>query len=374
MKIKINKLKSNFFILLLYLWFCLKINVINKNDYLNKNKQINGKRIGIIAYTNSNNIGNQLLKYAMDMLLKSFGFQPTLISIKVKWKKSKKSVNADFLKKYLNVKEIRNYSTDLNENEFDILVVNSDQVWAYNFKYILDVGFLSFAKNWNIRKFVYAASLGYEHWTNSTDVINSAKILINQFSGVSVREENSIEIINQYLGIRPLLVLDPTLLIDKDYYLEIIKNFKMNMDINKNYLCSYILDKSELKTNYIKKVSNRLKLHIINIKVGVKDFIEKFLFSINRCKSVITDSFHGTVFAIIFKKPFITFINIKRGNMRFLSLNKTLLLDNRFIYPKKEINLDIDMLTEVPKINITNFNILKERSILFLKKNLGMIK
>ncbi len=87
---------------------------------------------------------------------------------------------------------------------------------------------------------------------------------------------------------------------------------------------------------------------------------------------MITDSYHGTVFSIIFKKPFITFINNKRGNIRFFSLNQTLNLGNRFIDKNEFIKIDNDVLTKFPNINTTNFDILKERSILFLKKNLGL--
>ena len=124
----------------------------------------------------------------------------------------------DFLKKYIELIEINNYCTDLNESDFDFLIVNSDQVWASNYKNKLEVGFLSFAKNWNITKIIYGASLAFDHWIDSEKIINSAKLLIKQFSGISVREQSSIELIHNYLGIKPYFVLDPTFLIDKRDY------------------------------------------------------------------------------------------------------------------------------------------------------------
>ena len=171
--------------------------------------------------------------------------------------------------------------------------------------------------------------------------------------------------------------------------MKIVRDFKTNLNINKDYLCVYILDKSTTKSNYINKVSQLLNYSVIDIKVRGKDFIEKFIYSINISKSVITDSFHGTVFSIIFNKPFLTFINKKRGKIRFDSLGKIFNIENRFIYPKKfemsELNnfimnpkkfemSELNNFIMNPAINITNFNNLKEKSMDFLKKYLEISK
>ena len=206
MNIKNRKMKNVLIIFNIFIIYII-INIINNNK---------GKRIGIIAYPNDNNIGNQLLKYAMNIILKRYGFKPILITLKGE---KKRKININFLKKFIKIKQINNYYTDINENDFDFLIVNSDQVWSYTFYYILEIGFLSFAKTWNITKFIYGASIGHDHWTNSTKIINSVKNLINQFSGISVREIKGGEIMNKYYGIKPLLVLDPTLLINKNDFL-----------------------------------------------------------------------------------------------------------------------------------------------------------
>ena len=194
--------------------------------------------------------------------------------------------------------------------------------------------------------------------------------MIKKISGLSVREQQSIEIIKNKLGIKPKLVLDPTFLLEKEDYLKIVRNFTTNIDINKNYLCSYILDKSKLKQKYIQKVSRSLNLSIIDMKVGEENFIEKYIFSINICKSIITDSFHGTVFSIIFNKPFLTFINKKRGKARFSSLGKIFNIENRFTNPKKFEKKELEYFTKNLAIDITNYNILKKESMNFLKQHL----
>lgn len=354
MIIKISK-KIKYIIILFFVIYLLRkaaFKIVSK-----------GKRIGIIGFLPDRNIGNNLLKYSMYIFLKKNGFYPTLISFN-------SNANIFFLRKNIRIRQIKNYYTDLNESDFDILVVNSDQCWSYQFKKILIIGFLSFAKDWKIPKFVYAASLGHKSWNVSNKIIYSAKKLIKQFSGISVREFSSIEIINRTLGVKPYLVLDPTLLLSKIDYLKILDNYSSNINIHENYLGVYILDNSNLIKNYIAKASKNLKYKILYISSKTPNNVENFIFSFNICKAIITDSFHGTIFSIIFDKPFITFINSKRGLARFNSLNETFQLYNRFIFPKEFKKNDLVYLRNIPNFNKTRFNILKKQSLKFIKENL----
>jgi hypothetical protein len=353
--------------LIIFLLSCYFIIIYENIIIFNvSNNSKDSKRIGIIGYKSDINIGNNLVKYSMYMILKRLGFRPTLIALK-----SKKNIY--FLRKYLDIEEIEEYN-QLNEDKYDILVVNSDQTWSYKYKYLLEAGFLSFAKNWIIHKFVYAASLAHDRWKVSKKILKKAKILVKQFSGVSVREKSSVNIIKNILGIKPTLVLDPTFLLDKSDYLKLIENFNYNIDITENYLCTYILDNSNIIKDFVRDASKYFHYKILPIQFNVDKYIEKFIFSLNICKSMITDSFHGTVFSIIFNKPFISFINnVRRGKDRFVSLNETLELTNRVIFPKKFEENDIAMLKHNPKINIKQFNKLKRDSINFIKKNLYLV-
>lgn len=89
---------------------------------------------------------------------------------------------------------------------------------------------------------------------------------------------------------------------------------------------------------------------------------------------MITDSFHGTIFSIIFKKPFIPYLNIGKGRGRFISLIKTFNLSNRIIFPNKFKEVDITLLKTPLNINQSLLNNLKIKSINFLKKNLNIRK
>lgn len=325
------------------------------------------KRVGIVGFMPDINLGNNLIKYSMFTFLKNYGFKPILISFK-------KKCNIYFLRKYLEIKEITNYFTDLNQSDYDILMVNSDQSWSYTFPNIMEIGFLSFAKNWTISKFVYGASLGHDSWNLSSKIINYARKLVKQFSGISVREKSSVEIIKKSLGIEPTLVIDPTFLLNKNDYLKLIKNYTNDIDLEKNYLCVYILDKKKILDDYIENASKELNYHVLYITPNVNNYIENFLFSLNKCKSMITDSFHGTVFSLIFDKPFITFVNERRGNARFFDLNQTFELYNRILFYRKFNIKDIDILITIPNFNKTRFEIMKNKSIKYLEKHLGIIK
>jgi hypothetical protein len=121
-------------------------------------------------------------------------------------------------------------------------MVNSDQTWRkYNEKYFYDIAFLKFAKKWNIPKFVYAASFGMDKWNLNKKDKEIAKFLLKNFTGISVREKGSVKIVENHLGIKPIFVLDPTLLIDRKYYLKLIKNYKNDILIDDNYIFVYTL-------------------------------------------------------------------------------------------------------------------------------------
>ena len=132
---------------------------------------LNIKKIGVIGLSHSQNIGNNLLKYAMSIKLRELGFIPYIIGRRFK------NHTITFLQKYTKVKVINNFQ-EIKENDYDILMVNSDQTWRKSCEYFYDIAFLNFSKNWNKRKFVYAASLGLNYWKLTKKDIIIAKDFI----------------------------------------------------------------------------------------------------------------------------------------------------------------------------------------------------
>ena len=241
----------------------------------------------------------------MHIILTELGYEPYIVTT------NHKNVNISFLKRTTNIVEIKNYS-DIKENDYDILLVNSDQTWRRWDDFFYDCGFLLFAKNWNKLKFVYGASLGYDYWSfNETDE-KIIKPLISNFSEISVREKGSVKLIEEHFGKLTKLVLDPTLIIDKKYYLNLIKNYQIDYNYTNDYIFFYHVNaiKYEMKS-FIEKAKKELNLKIYYFKLDNSSLVEDFLYYLKNSKAVITNSLHCTIFSILFKKPFITFILVQ---------------------------------------------------------------
>lgn len=158
--------------------------------------------------------------------------------------------------------------------------------------------------------------------------------MINDFTGISVREDNLVKMITSHLGFKSEIVLDPTLLIDKKYYLDLIKEYKSNIidkSNNGNFIFAYILTKKQmyLFENYFHEVERKLNTKIFNITIYTENQVEEFLYGIINSKAVITNSFHGTIFSAIFNKPFVTFTYNGIKQSRFKTLNDVIKIENR---------------------------------------------
>jgi len=329
------------------------------------------KRIGVISVENDDNPGNNLVKIAMSQKLKELGFDPTIIAI------TNKNYNLSFLKNIVKLKEIKNSFSELNKDDYDILMVNSDQTWTFSERRIFyDVAFLQFAENWNITKFVYGASLGGSNWFfNKKDDIK-AKYLLRDFKGISLREKMMIPLAKEHLNIDASFVLDPTFLIDKSYYLNLIKDYNKDFDLNKKCLFVHLLYENKEISEIVKEAKEKFNYIIYNstnkdtYKDG--DFVQNFLFGINNCQSVITDSYYGIIFSIIFNKPFLSYMNSNGGGEgKFISLKETFDLSNRIIH-QEELSKNLNLLANPLNISQVSLDSLKQSSTDFLKRCLGI--
>ena len=323
-------------------------------------------KIGVIGLKHSQNIGNNLLKYAIFIKLSELGYEPTIIGMKVF------NQNISFIQNSIRIRTLNQSFTEIKQDDYDILMVNSDQTWRRWDEFFYDIAFLKFAKNWNNTKFVYGASLGVENWNYSQNDEKLAKYLIKDFRGISVREIGSIKSIEKHLGFRPKLVLDPTLLIDKKYYLNLIKGYKTDFIFDKKTIFVYTVTNSSILKNYLNKIKEKYNYKIYLIDINSKNHIIKFIYGIYNCHGVITDSFHGALFSIIFGKPFVSFVYAIYGNERFNTLKEIFGVKNRiFTYNS---NPDIKLLETPLKINRIILYFLKRQSIHYLKKNLVVYK
>lgn len=261
---------------------------------------------------------------------------------------------------------------------YDAIVVGSDQVWANQY---VPTMYLDFVRKPNLIKIAYAASFGKDYWTYDEHKTEVCKQLAKKFQAISVREDSAVDLCNKYLNVQAQQVLDPTLLIDSEVYSSLISNRKENDP----YLMTYILDVNEYKENIISSVSNKYHLPEVTIRENKQTWklfddnsnlivkpIESWLQGIRDSDFVVTDSFHGVAFSIIFNKQFIAIGNKKRGLARFQSILKQFDLLDRLIDEYTDIDSYIENLREIDysKVNKRRKQ-LQEKSLLFLKENLG---
>ena len=226
----------------------LKVIIIFLVNYFNNHYSHSKKKIGIIGLEHSQNVGNNLLKYAIFIKLSELGHFPYIIG------RQFRNHNISFIKNNVNLRLINKFS-EINENDYDVLMVNSDQTWRRWDDYFYDIAFLKFAEKFQIPKFAYGISLGFENWKFRKKDEEIAKYLLQNFTGISVREKSAIMLIKKYLGFNAVFVLDPTFLIDKKYYLNIINDFKSNIASqinNEEYIFVYIVTNSNYFGKYHK--------------------------------------------------------------------------------------------------------------------------
>lgn len=301
----------------------------------------------------------------MFIKLKELGFEPEIVG------HLRANNNISFLNKTIKIKYIyKSFKTEINRNDYDILMVNSDQIWRKTNLNYRDIGFLEFAKEWKIQKFIYCASLGINHWLFNRSDDKYFKELLKNFTGTSVREKGLIELAKRHLDIEPQLVVDPTLLIDKEYYLDLIKDYKNEFNVDDKYIFIYKIDQITAMDNFIKEAIEKGNYKIYDCSMDNIDYIQRFIYGIYHSNAVITTSYLGTLFSIIFNKPFVAFNLETRGNDRFNTLRDVYGLGNRIFSVKGKP--DLSLLTTTMEINITKINELKMESIKYLKKNLNI--
>ena len=225
----------------------------------------------------------------------------------------------------------------LNSNDFDALIVGSDQVWRpiYDSKNILE-RYLSFAKDWTqVKRIAYASSFGTDAWEYTEEQTSECRRLAQIFDAVSVREESAVTLCKEHLGVNASWVLDPTLLVDTRHYMEHIA--KADADYPSPMCFGYILDSSDEKEAIFNHIATTQGLQMSSFQNvddsdnGAAPSVESWLKSFHDAEFVFTDSFHGCVFSIIFNKPFVVYGNVNRGMARFHSLLSMFGLENRLV-------------------------------------------
>lgn len=325
-------------------------------------------KIGILTFHCAHNYGAVLQCYALQETLKSLGHEVEVIDYRPKFLTYPKYINFSNIKngsiaskvrklirevtilpkkniryyvydKFINQRlELSEHSKDYSyiSSEYDVYIIGSDQVWnkkitnGYHNPYF---AIFSFPKK-NKKYISYAASMESEDITKDTDIL---KKLLANFDSISVREE-SLQQLLQPLSEKPInLVLDPTLIANKIIW----HKLAIEPKIKKKYVLVYEVRTSPHTIQFANHIAQQLNAEVIRLFAWVDRFNnkneykcespEKFLGWFKNAECIVTTSFHGTAFSIIFEKPFYTMKLENEGNSRSYSLLNRLCIADRII-------------------------------------------
>ena len=353
------------------------------------------KKIGLITWHSLENYGSVLQTYALSTILNKNGYNVEVINyvkgakkgaiykiyrgLKFHFKGKKNSYwhrtnqFLNFRKKYLHETKLYNSIGELRKycDKYDIFICGSDQIWTPN---RLDTAyFLEFT---NKPKISYAPSIVIDD-IKKGDFIK-IKSLLNEFSFISVREKKGEKILSKIIDKEIKVVLDPTLLLNKSDYEDIIKN----VNVNEPYLLCYLIgDKIEHRT-LVSEIASKFNLKIVTLPFkkfdeNFGDFVlkgigpQEFLGLINNSKLVCTDSYHCMLLSIMLEKNFYEIPRFSNNdkmsqNARVNEVIDLFNLNDRLINNIDDVNfdeIDYSKVNEIKKIK-------KEESLNYLKNAL----
>lgn len=257
-----------------------------------------------------------------------------------------------FVDKYIH-RRVVNSPNELRANEFDAIIVGSDQVWRPKYYGKIEDAYLAFAKGWHIKRIAYAASFGTDDWEYTPEQTKTCGELLRMFDAVSVREASGVQLCKEHFGVEAQHVLDPTMLLAKEDYIRLVET--ADVPKSKGTLLNYILDDSPEKRALIEwvakekglvpfRVNSRIEDHAAPLEERIQPPVEQWLRGFYDAEFVVTDSFHACVFSILFGKPFVVVGNKERGMARFESLLKLFGLEDRLISSIEDYNHIGDMM------------------------------
>jgi hypothetical protein len=163
--------------------------------------------------------------------------------------------------------------------------------------------------------------------------IELMKHALASFDYVSTRETSGVELCKTIFKTKAQMILDPVFFPSANIYENIMKDSQVNV---KNKIVTYVLDTSEQYKKVLESLEKNGEI-IYNLNIN-KNSVSDWIKAIKECKFLITDSFHGTCFAIIFNKPFVCIRNKARGDARFESLIDLFNIKNNFVENIEDLN------------------------------------
>ncbi|SHI14947.1 polysaccharide pyruvyl transferase family protein [Desulfofustis glycolicus] len=366
-------------------------------------------RIGILTYQRAHNHGALLQAYALKKYVESLGHDVEFVdywpdyhenlfrlipslsnSSSLKWLKAlikvsislRKSLRrkrgyTDFIKNELLLKKIPKYKTHsaLSTASYDVVIYGSDQIWREH-KYTQSRSFdeVYFGEYLNCtKKISYAASMGVTEI--ESDSLKKMKNLLNNFSHLSVRENQLQKMIAKFTNVEPKLVLDPVFLLSQESWLRLLSTERI---IKEKYIFFYQLLLSKEANDFVECLKEKTNFRIVELQGRLNPFkfgkryhcqtanSFDFLRLIRDAEIVVSTSFHGVAFSILFRKKFYA-IGMGKNSDRVNTLLQKSGLTERMI---DNLNC-FDFNNSIKQINENNFKQEIEYSKFFLKEALN---
>lgn len=299
----------------------------------------------VITLDDYSNYGNIIQRFALQEFLrknkKKFVSFDHNIPIENDLSSERLAAMAEFSKMY-----IPKVAYDLHRG-YPVYIVGSDQIWR-NWHYSnpqRDLGFffLNFLKNNNIKRIAYAASFGQDTAVEAgldKKLIKYLKPLLEKFDHIAIREKSGIELLRKEWGLDATQVLDPTLLLTTKDYNKLISHSPARLrDIDDVFI--YIIAETPEISQVIDTTSKFMQYSVSGIhlsQMAILPPIEYWFKGFRDAKLVITDSFHGTVFAILNNTPFVAVENSVSGAARIRNLLEYLEIPSGRLIHKKDVH------------------------------------
>lgn len=336
-------------------------------------------KVGIITFFNYNNYGAALQCYGLFKTLEEMGHEVEYLDytcpyignpFKIKHLKNKglfgyiystvgyicylprrKRFN-EFRKQIPHTKPLNHENISEVGACYDKYITGSDQVWSTKLTDFDGTYFLDFVTD-DVKKNSYSASFG----ENNIQEENREKyeLLLKKFNGISVREDYGKRLVKEFTGKDSEITVDPTLLLTKKEW----ESIAAKKRVDGKYILVYQLGFSSQLIRAVKEVARETKLPVVYVpfplggllkcKISLSAGPSEWLSLIKNAEYVITDSYHGIIFSIIFKRLFLAVVDGQHKNKRAISLLSKLHLEKRiakegqFADIKKEINYDVVM-------------------------------
>lgn len=316
-------------------------------------------KIGLLTYHVSSNIGAMLQTYATCKALQQLGHEVVIVDIRQPERKNhgiRKAIeNVVYVKqkyehrkfrnifypqltqRYLDFDELRS-----NPPQVDCLVVGSDQTWnpaiskKMSLAYFLDFGCE------NIKRFSYASSFGMDTWNEPQGMTEAVNKALHLMQFISVREKTAVRICKETFDLDAQLVVDPTLLFDG--YPEITGEIPQNRE----FVC-YKLHRNKDFFSNIRTVTDEANLpaRLLNNSYPTKNLrylyppsVKEWIKRIGGAGFVLTDSFHGAVFSLLYQRQFAVIRNHNGRDQRFEDLLADIGLKNRLFDSVEQMSRD----------------------------------